>query len=203
MKAAASLALAAAALLGTAAAARAGSDASARDWSRDGLIVAVGGYYQGENYDDTCQNGVDANGQCIDGFRPDSSGGVAGHLGYRFHPWFAADLMVEWVKDFLEDDFGESAYVVTANLRAIWPVSRWQPYALLGAGYMRAPVSRQGRRAVRTENGMAFRFGGGFDLWATEHWALYGEVSYVQPAPINDLDQVPYLSIGGGFEFRY
>jgi opacity protein-like surface antigen len=203
MKRAAQLALTAAVLLGAAAAAHADPDESGHDWSRNGLIVAAGGYYQMENYDDTCENGVDGDGKCIDGFRPDSSGGVAGHLGYRFHPWFAADLMVEWVKDALEDDFEESGYVVTANLRAIWPLGRWQPYALLGTGYMRAPVPRHGQRAVQTENGMAFRFGGGFDLWATEHWALYGEVSYVQPAPINDLDEVPYLSVGGGFQFRY
>lgn len=177
--------------------------AGSGDWSRDGFLVAAGGYYQHEHYEGTCQNGVDATGSCIAGFRPDSSGGVAGHLGYRFHRWFAADLMIEWVKDFLEDDFQDSAYVVTTNLRIIWPLSRFQPYALLGGGFMRAPVPRPRERAVRIENGFAGRLGGGFDLWATEHWALYGEASYVLPAAINGLQNVPFLSVGGGFEFRY
>lgn len=173
------------------------------DWSRNGIYASLGGYYQKEFYGDTCLNGVDEQGSCIDGFRPDSSGGVAGHLGYRFHPYVAAEVMVEWVKDALEDQFDESAWLITANLKAYWPRWRIQPFALVGTGYMRAPVPTRGERDHSRENGMAFRFGGGFDLWASENWALMGEVSWVQPTPINDLDEVPFLSVGGGLQFRY
>lgn len=173
------------------------------DWSRNGIYASLGGYYQKEFSEDTCTNGVAAGEGCIDGFRPDSSGGVAGHLGYRLHPYLAAEVQVEWVKDALEDQFDISAWMFTANLKAYWPRWRIQPFALLGTGYMRAPVPTPGERNYSIENGMAFRFGAGFDLWATERWALMGEVSWVQPTPINDLDKVPFLSVGGGVQFRY
>lgn len=172
-------------------------------YSRNGWYLGLGGYYQREYSRDTCENGSIPGEGCIDGFRPDSSGGVAGHAGYRFHRYAAADLQFEWVKDALEDDFDESAYVATINLKAYLPWRRLQTFALLGGGYMRAPVPDRFERDIRVENGIAFRFGGGFELYASEHWALLAEASWVQPLPLNDLDKVPYLSAGGGFQYRF
>lgn len=172
-------------------------------YSRDGWYLAVGGYYQKEYSRDTCENGSLPGQGCVDGFRPDSSGGIASHAGYRFHRHAAADLQLEWVKDALEDDFEESAYVATLNLKAYLPWRRLQAFGLLGGGYIRAPVPDRFERQINLENGIAFRFGGGFELYATEHWALLAETSWVQPIPLNDLDKVPYLSVGGGLQYRF
>jgi len=172
-------------------------------YSREGWYVSIGAYYQKEYAQNTCEGGLTPELTCANGFQPDSAAGVASHGGYRFHRYAAAEVQFEWVKDALEDDFNEHAFVTTVNLKGYLPLRRLQPFALVGFGWMRAPVPLQMQRAVRVENGIAFRFGGGFELYATKHWALLGEVSWVQPLPINHLERVPYLSLGGGVQYRF
>lgn len=191
----------AAALVASIAAPAAAEPGEQDPYSRDGFYVSLGGYYQKENYADTCDEIVDD--VCVAGFRPDSSGGAGTHAGYRFHRYAAAEIQFEWVKDALEDQFNESAYVVTANIKPFLPFGRFQPFALVGFGYMRAPVPVGDERDFSIENGITFRFGGGIDLYATEHWALVAETSYVQPLPVNQLDKVPFLSVGGAFQYRF
>ena len=144
----------------------------------------------------------------------DHSLGVSGRIGYRFHRHFSAELEARWHDDFDSDPSraGDTIsaslepVVFTVNAKVHFMLGRIQPYLLAGYGGMTGRVEivdTAGGGTSDTERywDYALRFGGGFDVYVTEHIVVNTEVGYVYPrGEVNDFDQ---LSFGWGLEYRF
>lgn len=146
----------------------------------------------------------------------DDSLGVSGGAGYRCHRFYSIEVEAEWLSGF-DADLSQSGVgnvgtidieplTVTTNFRAHYPAGRWQPFALVGVGIMSAKVGVKDQGGLglsdsETLTGMAMRFGGGLDFYATKKVVLNVGAEYVLPfADVEDLD---YLSFGWGIEYRF
>ena len=147
----------------------------------------------------------------------DNSFGVNGRVGYRCHRYFSAEVEVEWNK--FSSDLTQPGYerlanvvsepvVVTANAKGYFLTGRYQPFLLLGAGVMSADIKLRDPVGLEftgleseNQNEFAMRFGGGIDLYATEHVVVSLEASYV--LPFRSLDTLDYISVSWGFQYRF
>jgi opacity protein-like surface antigen len=98
--------------------------------------------------------------------------------------------------------------VVTANAKGYLLTGRYQPFLLIGAGAMSADIKVRDPvglsfTAVRSEseNVFAMRFGGGIDLYATKNLVVSLEADYVYP--FGNLDELEYVTISWGFQYRF
>jgi opacity protein-like surface antigen len=191
----------------------AGEDAIQDEFDRQGWLIGVAGIYAIETFKD------DAESDAQDVFGPtaslsvDNSFGVNGRVGYRCHRWFSAEVGVEWLDGFKTDlsAFGNigidiEPIVATANLKGYLLTGRYQPFLLIGAGFMTVEAKVRdtadlGLSASEKETDFAMRFGGGIDLYATKHVVVSVEADYV--LPFGSLDDVDYISIGWGFQYRF
>ena len=134
------------------------------NYSRSGFYLGVGGLYAMENFD--TGRGVDV----------DNGPGFNFRLGYRFHPNIAVEAMGERVDDFdLENAIGLNVdtWTGTVNGKAFLLTDRFQPYGLLGIGFMRAHSKiRSGFNVDNDDTDLAYRFGGGLDSYITENWVV-------------------------------
>jgi len=135
--------------------------------------------------------------------------------GYRFHSHFAAELEVGWHSPF-DADFGFGVtdvakakvepWVVTANTKGYLFKDRFQPYAVLGIGAMTAELKFKdtaglGLSKKERFTGFAARFGGGADMYITEHVVINAEIRYVLPTgSVSGLDMI---SFGWGLQYRF
>lgn len=142
-----------------------------------------------------------------------SSFGVNGRIGYRFHSHFAAEIEGDWHSPF-EADFalGDIAFaeskveplVFTANAKGYLFKDRFQPYAVLGAGVMAVHNKIEyasGSLDYERATGFAARFGGGADLYVTEHIVLNAEIRYVLPVGV--VEGLDLISFGWGLQYRF
>lgn len=144
--------------------------------------------------------------------------GLQARLGYRFHPRFAAEYQFEWITDVDIDvqgvPFGNGAFQLerwasTANVKAYLATDTVQPFLLVGLGVLTvevdgSPVEVEPDEFVGLsveETDFAARFGGGIEVYATEHIVIDLNASYVLPA--GDLKDFDYVSIGWGFLYRF
>ncbi len=144
----------------------------------------------------------------------DDSLGISGLLGYRCHRHFSLEAEVEWLDGFDADvsvaPLGKVAkieiepLVVTTNVKGYILTGRVQPFLLAGFGVMVADaklrVSGVGSDS-NDETDFATRFGGGIDFYATKHVVVGADASYV--LPFGDLEDLDYVSIGIGLEYRF
>ena len=170
-------------------------------YSRSGFYLGVGGLYGIEDFDNT------------GGLEFDNGPGFNFRLGYRLHPNIAIEAMGERIDAFDLDLSGSgisgsgkgeiNTWTGTLNGKLFALTERFQPYGLLGIGAMRAEAkaSGPGGRAKNDETDLAFRFGGGLDSYLTENWLINLGISYVHPT--GDVDDVNYLSLGGGIQYRF
>jgi opacity protein-like surface antigen len=156
--------------------------------------------------------------------------GVGARLGYRLHPYLAAEAQYEWLGGFdckaharcyvAGGPSGSGVkvreydgHVATVNAKAFLLTGRVQPYALVGVGGGRFEVKKKERRLLPDGetvekwnfssygNGLVSRFGVGVDLYGDEAWAMFTEAAYVLPrGNLRDLD---YVSIEWGFLWRF
>lgn len=152
----------------------------------------------------------------------DDSWGVNARLGYRFAPFFAAEVQYEWVDDFDYDlsslgvDFGGATvggHTATVNFKVIAPIWRVQPYALVGAGVAfydfqdRTPLNLLGGSG--SHEAFAGRAGLGIDFHLTDHLVLSTEGSVVgttrdfEQPDLGDLDDYYYIAVTAGFQYRF
>ena len=158
------------------------------DYARDGFYLVGTGNFQWENFHIPPLPSGDT----------DTSAGFSFKAGYRFHPHFSAELQYEWLHDFIEDalELGDAGLFGT-NLRAYLTKGRLQPSIILGLNWMRAPIP-----TGETRDTFAVRAGIGFEFYASEHFILIADGSYVQPVS-NGLADFPFGSIGGGIGYRF
>ncbi len=152
--------------------------------------------------------------------------GVSGHLGYRCHPWVAAELQFEVVDDFHAQtseapstlvpsvfppvtgpiDVKFEPLVFTTNVKAHLLQGRFQPFVLVGPGFMRLETKTREQtntmpNASDTIVKYATRFGGGIDIYATENVVVSLDASYLMPT--GKLAGFDYISIGWGLQYRF
>lgn len=121
--------------------------------------------------------------------------GIRGIAGYRAHARVAAEVEVEYLfTDFKAKvantgNFDTTPLLLTGNAKGFILTGTIQPYIIAGAGVMDADVQNVG-----SSTEFAARFGGGLDVYATDHIVLGFDLTYVLPTgKLKDLD---YLSIG-------
>lgn len=139
--------------------------------------------------------------------RVDSAVGAEAKVGYRILSWLAAEGQVEWLPGFdakIANDVkvidGRTLFA-TANAKAFArPETRFQPFLLVGVGYMRGEYQLFTGANVDGQ-GFAWRAGGGLDAYFNEHWAISIDISYVVPS--GDLQDLDYIDIGLGAVYRF
>lgn len=168
----------------------------------------------------------------------DDSFGVTGRGGYRCHPNVSAELQFEWLDNFdgtiaengmpMNDtarrfELELESLVFTTNVKGHLMTGRYQPFVLLGLGFMRmesktrdvSPAalprppgcpadlsiscfSAQARERITK---VAARFGGGLDFYLTENVVVSAEGSYLMPT--GKLSGLDYYSFSLGLQYRF
>jgi hypothetical protein len=111
---------------------------------------------------------------------------------------------------------------VTVNALAYLPFGRFQPFALVGVGGMWARLRstnavnlacgpafappafgfcRGAYASLGNTGGFVMKFGGGFDVYATEDWALTVNTAYV--LPFGNVEDFRYVHLGWGVRFNF
>jgi opacity protein-like surface antigen len=157
----------------------------------------------------------------------DDSWGINARVGYRAASWFAVEAQYEYIDAFdvkakvgapvsLPNTtfFSIEGHAFTGNARLILPIWRVQPYLLFGAGYalyesdvksFAKPLLGNGGK----ESGFAGRAGGGIDFYLTEHIVANAEVTALVTTQdfgspdTGDIDDLYYVSIGGGLRYQF
>ena len=188
------------------------------DFARRGWFVGVAGSYAFATFEDDAEdNFAKTLGPAVD-LSVDDSAGFNGRVGYRCNRRFAAEVQTEWIDGFDGDltqprvdplaNVEFDPIVVTANVKGYLLTGRYQPFLLVGAGAMTADVNIRNPVGLaftgidsESENAFAMRFGGGIDLYATENVVVNLEVDYVYP--FGNLDDLRYVTIGWGVQYRF
>jgi opacity protein-like surface antigen len=188
------------------------------DFARRGWMVGVAGSYAVETFQDDAESDFQAVVGPEVNLSVDDSFGFNGRVGYRCHRRFSAEVEVEWLDGFDADltqpgvsqlaNVSFEPLVVTTNVKGFILTGRYQPFLLLGAGAMTADIKLRdpvglaftGLRS-ETEEAFALRFGGGIELYATENVVLDVGIDYV--LPFGNLDDLDYVTIGWGVQYRF
>jgi opacity protein-like surface antigen len=187
------------------------------DYARRGWMIGVGGSYAIETFEDDAQSNLDRILGVPTRLSVDNSFGFSGRGGYRCHRRFSAEFQIEWLdgfdSDFSSTGFGElgelrfEPIVYTTNVKGYLLTGRYQPFLLLGAGLtsVDAKLTKDnvglGLSSNQNENSFTMRFGGGIDLYATKNVVVSLQADYVRP--FGNLDDLTYVSIGWGLQYRF
>ena len=153
------------------------------DYSSVGPYVGAGGVYSVQMFD----GNVNA----------DNSSGFNVRTGFRLHPNFAMEALYEYYAKWDTKPGDISGWSVSANLKGYLMTGRWQPYAVLGLGYL----SMESDPGSHEEGDFMMRFGGGFEFNLTKNWQIGPEVAYV--LPFGDLDNFDFLTVSGGVRYSF
>ena len=191
------------------------------DWSRTGPYLGasvVGGSFlvAGDDYADQLvglglevetdvENDIDGVPNDVE-FDP--ALGYDVFVGYRFHKFLAAEAEFEWLTDIEFDEDGGTlvdgdSMTFAASLRAILPLGRFEPFAVVGIGAMYANLSDTQNLGVVFEDGTDFlwKVGGGIDFHVTEHVGLRFQTDYMRPK--GNIHALEHTSFGGGLFYRF
>ena len=196
-------------------AAFAASTARAADseFARSGLYIGGGATYAlnltDSSYDDLYyyDTSVDV----------DDTWGFNARLGYRALPWLAAEVEYEYLNNFeLSADNAHladlEAQTISANVRFIVPIKRFQPYLSLGAG---ATLFSLGNGSVPgldvDDSSFSGRLGVGLDLYVTRSIVLgIGADAVLSTAEVDDpyyggytSSSLSYVALHAGIDYRF
>jgi len=182
--------------------------AFSQDYARRGFYLgagAVGGSYS--KLEDELEDGLLALGYVVN-IDVDEAVGFNIYAGYRVNPNFAAEVEFEMLPETDISASGVGTFVeietwaLTSNMKAFFLTGRVQPYALLGIGSMKATLKDSvGLGVSETVSGFTLRFGGGLDVYITESVAAFAGVDYLLPT--GDVEDLDYVSFGGGVQYRF
>jgi hypothetical protein len=157
----------------------------------------------------------------------DDSFGLDVRLGWRLVDYLALELEGNFISGFDVDvptGTGIAKLVleggnVTANVRAVLPLGRFEPYVSFGLGGMWADLRTRNITGVvctpgflgwwctgttsRIDDAGAFvtKYGGGIDFWVSDDFGLTVDAVYVRPT--GDLEDLKYTKLGWGIKFRF
>jgi opacity protein-like surface antigen len=146
-------------------------------YDRPGPYVGVGFAYGIENFGLGKVEAANAVKLSVD-----DSPGFDIRGGYRFHPNLAVEGDFQYFTGFDISEKGGSklatadTLAVTVNAKGYPLTGRFQPYGLLGLGFMRSYFEHGTNDSV-----FAVRLGGGADFYATENIVVFVEGSYMLP----------------------
>ena len=137
----------------------------------------------------------------------DNTLGVHGWVGYRFLPYLAVEVEVEYLTGFEAEALGFDLLEIdtlsfATNLKV--PVTRGQlqPFALIGFGLLRAEFhDRLGTVGDFDDLGGSVRLGAGVDYFVKEH--AYAKLDIVWVKAVGDLEDLDHLRIGWGVGYRF
>ncbi len=153
--------------------------------------------------------------------------GFNGRGGYRCHPYVSAELQFESLANFdgsiMERgtpsndtargfDLELETLVFTTNVKGHLLTGRYQPFVLLGMGFMRMESKARdytsgtiipGKAAQASERtvNVALRYGAGLDFYLTKSVVVSAEGSYLMPT--GKLDGMDYYQFGVGLQYRF
>lgn len=183
---------------------QADAEASPPDTARTGAYVGLAG---GVSFLTRAEDELeDATGIPFD---VDPSGTLHARVGYRLHPHFAAEVHFEWLSEFDIEVPGLGRRVATldgwalgADAKGYVLTGRVQPFLLVGLGALHAELEDDlGLGVSVEETGFAARFGGGLDVYATDHVVLGLDLSYLLPT--GDVEELDTVSLGFGVQYRF
>lgn len=178
------------------------------DYAAPGFYIGAGGTYGIELF-----AGDDA--------RVSNSGGFHVRAGYRIIPNLAVEALYQYYSEFDADPGQIDAWALTANAKAFMLTGRYQPYALIGVGYMAGngsggnpdgpggvlpDVSANPAHGASTDvanpgNGFLMRFGLGLDAYITEHLSMGPEIAY--NLPFGGASNLDLIDISLGLRYRF
>lgn len=164
------------------------------DYAAPGAYIGVGGVYAIELFDD------------MENYNVGNSSGFQVNVGYRALPNLAVEARYENYTEFDLDPNGHmNGWSLTANAKAFILTGRWQPYALVGLGYLSMDKDRMMAGSVYESDDGAFamRFGGGMDAYITENISMGPEVAYVLPIAGDNIDDLDFITIGAGLRYTF
>jgi hypothetical protein len=129
------------------------------------------------------------------------SWGLDARVGYRVHPNLGLEAQYQWAARHELTGGGAQLNVVetnagTGNARIFLLSGPLQPYVLLGVGVVHAALERGDDKLEA-----AFRGGGGFQVFFTDHIGAYAELTYLKPfTSLGDFNTVP-IAFGGAYRF--
>jgi opacity protein-like surface antigen len=143
----------------------------------------------------------------FDGSAADSAGserglGVGASAGYRLNKWFAAEAQYNWFSPAAQEGGSTvERWDTTVNFRASLS-GRFQPYVLVGLGYGRFKRTFESAPIAPVDaGGFGSRWGGGLDVYLTNHIVLYAEGSYMWLT--GDVSEQGYGTLGAGAMWRF
>jgi opacity protein-like surface antigen len=151
--------------------------ASAQDYDRFGPYIGAGGSFVTAIWEDDLEDEL---GVSVD---VDDAWGANARLGLRLLSFLAVEAQYEWLDDYGVEVAGIDiakleSHALTGNLKLFLPIWRVQPYLLAGVGFADIDLEDKiGFGLSGSETNLAFRGGLGFDVYVTEHIALYAEGS--------------------------
>jgi opacity protein-like surface antigen len=157
----------------------------------------------------------------------DDAFGILGRGGYRCHPYVSAELQFEALADFdgslsengtppVDDsargyELELESLVFTTNAKGHLLTGRYQPFVLLGLGFMRMESKArditggtlEGRAPQASDRTVKFaaRYGAGLDVYLTQNIVVTAEGSYLMPT--GQLDDLDYYQFGVGLQYRF
>jgi hypothetical protein len=170
------------------------------DYSSPAFYIGAGGVYAIELFDSF--GGSDFNGN-LAGYEAGNSNGFNVRAGYRVHRNVAVEALYERYTEFDTDPFGNvKAWSASANAK-VYPIGgRWQPYGLVGLGYLGAEAhDNNPLTGSPSDGGFMMRFGVGMDANITENWQIGPEVAYV--LPFGDVEDLDMVTISGGVRYNF
>jgi hypothetical protein len=158
----------------------------------------------------------------------DNSLGFEVRGGYRVMDYLAAEIEGNFITGFDGEittangdikTLSSESWTITVNAKGIYPLGRFEPYAIVGIGAMWSnlvtgdyvdddctvgflgwwcdnPQELQGKKSV-----FVAKFGAGTDFWVLDDVALTLDAVYVLPT--GDLKEQTYIKLGWGFKFRF
>jgi len=178
-------------------------------FARDGFYLGVGETYA-HNLINSALDGVLANN-----FHVDNTFGLNARAGYRATSWFAAELEYEWVARFeaklrdrtLADIEGHS---LTANLKFVAPLGRFQPFLLLGGGGSIFSFDRQNLPEISVQHSSwTGRVGLGVDMYLTRNVLIdlgadtVFTTANISATGLKQGDGLYYFALRMGLQYRF
>jgi len=137
--------------------------------------------------------------------------------GKRLYKWLSLELEFEYIDGF---DFNLSdtkiltlrPSTLTGNVKFHYPFGRFLPYGIVGIGGTWFDIKDQFGIGIGfdTDVALAGRFGAGFDIFLTEHWAINANYSFVlttfdltNPAVIENISSIHYGSTQLGVAYYF
>lgn len=167
------------------------------DYNRPGFYLGLGPSFFAENF----EGNIGRLGAC-------DTWGFHARAGYRFLDFLAVEGLYEFANDFGDEINDNNRYrlqsnVFTANLKAIAPLGRVQPYLGGGVGFMKPNQSRVGVFQNFDFDRFDFtgRVNGGLDFYLTDQISLGADANWV--IPTNTLEDLEYISVNFGGRFIF